>query len=396
MKALFWISVGMIAYTYAGYPLVLAFMASLRQVWKDLSFAIRRNERRQRPLADFAPHVSLVFSAYNEEAVIAEKMRNCAGLEYPKDRLEILVGCDGCSDRTADLARAANLPNARIFEFSDRAGKPAMLNRLAQEAKGEILVLTDANTMLGPDTVRMLVRHFSNPQIGCVSGELRLQTPDGTPAGEGLYWRYETFLKFLESRLNMLLGANGAVYAIRRSLFAAIPPQGIVDDFLVAMSIRETGHRLVYDTEAVGYEQVAPSFRQEFSRRVRIGAGNYHAIRYTLPLLMPSAGWIAFSFWSHKIMRWFVPFALITAFLSAVGLGWRDPWYGAIAGGAAFLAFLAFIGYRLELRNVRRAVFSLPYYFMSMNLALLLGFVRFLNGRQGLTWQRTARENRHP
>jgi len=394
MKALFWISAGMIAYTYAGYPLALVFMASLRQVWKDLSFAVGRKDRRQRLLADCTPRVSLVFSAYNEEEVIAEKMRNSAGLEYPQDRLEILVGCDGCSDRTADLARAASLPNARIFEFPDRAGKPAMLNRLTQEAQGEILVLTDANTMLGSDAVRMLVRHFVNPQIGCVSGELRLQTPDGTPATEGLYWRYETFLKFLESRLNLLLGANGAVYAIRRSLFAAIPPQGVVDDFLVAMRIRETGHRLVYDTEAVGYETVASNLRQEFSRHVRIGAGNFHAIRYTAPLLLPSAGWIAFSFWSHKIFRWLVPFALIVAFLSALGLALQDPRYGAIAAGGAFLAFLAFVGYRLELRNIRRAAFSLPYYFMSMNLALLLGFVRFLNGGQGLTWQRTAREER--
>ena len=394
MKALFWISVGMIAYTYAIYPLVLVAMASLRQVWDDLSFAIRRKERRQRIAADFTPHVSLVFSAYNEEAVIAEKMRNCGSLEYPKERLEILVGCDGCSDRTAEFAQAANLPNAKIFNIPERGGKPAMLNRLGQQARGDILVMTDANTMLKPDAVQMLVRHFANPQVGCVSGELRLKTPDGAPAGEGLYWRYETFLKFLESRLNMLLGANGAVYAIRKTLFAGVPPQGIVDDFLIAMRVRAKGHRLIYDTEAVGYETVAPSLGQEFSRHVRIGAGNFHAIRYTLPLLMPSAGRVAFSFWSHKIFRWLVPFALITTFVSALGLSFQDPWYGATAVGVLLLTGLALVGYRLELHNARWAVFSFPYYFMSMNLALLLGFVRFLTGRQGLTWQRTAREGR--
>ena len=396
MKALFWISVGMIVYCYAIYPLILILFASVQQVWEDLSFAIGRKDRRQRALPDFLPSVSLIFSAYNEETVILEKMRNCAETEYPQNRLEILVGCDGCSDRTADLARTAQLPNARIFEFSDRGGKPAMLNRLAKEARGEILVLTDANTMLDSNAVRMLVRHFSNPRVGCVSGELRLQTPDGSPVAEGLYWRYETFLKFLEGRLNLLLGANGAVYAMRKSLFTAIPPQGIVDDFLVAMRIRKAGHRLIYDTEAVGYERVAPSLRHEFSRHVRIGAGNFHALRYTLPLLAPSAGWVAFSFWSHKILRWLVPFALLAAFISAFGLAFEDPWYGAIAAGGGLLAFLALVGYRLELRNVRRAVFSLPFYFLSMNLALLLGFVRFLSGRQGLTWQTTVREEHLP
>jgi cellulose synthase/poly-beta-1,6-N-acetylglucosamine synthase-like glycosyltransferase len=395
MKVLFWISTGMIIYSYAIYPLILVLAASLRQVWEDLSFAVGRRDRRQRLQTNAMPYVSIVFSAYNEEAVIAEKVRNCAELDYPSDRLEILVGCDGCSDDTGKIARAGNLPNARILEFSERGGKPAMLNRLAQvEARGEILVLTDANTMLARDAVRMLLRHFSDPRIGCVSGELRLKTLDGSPVVEGLYWRYETFLKFLESRLNLLLGANGAIYAVRRKLFEKIPPNGVVDDFLVAMKVRQMGYRLLYDPEAIGYEGVAPSYGQEFARHVRIGAGNYHAIRYTLPLLMPTAGWVALSFWSHKIFRWLVPFALVIALFSALGLGIQDPLYAAIAAGGGVLIGLALIGYRLELHNIRRAVFSLPYYFMSMNLALLLGFVHFVTGKQGLTWQRTARDER--
>ena len=159
------------------------------------------------------------------------------------------------------------------------------------------------------------------------------------------------------------------------------------------MRVRETGHAIIYDPEAIAHEEVAASLQQEFSRHIRIGAGNFHALRYTAGFLSPSAGRIAFSFWSHKVFRWLVPFALLLAFFSAVGLA-QDPLYAILVAAGGLLACLAFVGYQLELRNVHRAVFSLPYCFISMNLALLLGFMRFLNGSQGLIWQRTAREER--
>src|SRR5258708_2766955 len=176
--------------------------------------------------------------------------------------------------------------------------------------KGDLIIFCDANTMLEPDRVLSLVRHFDEPQVGCVCGELRLRPIEGKPSTEGLYWRYEVLLKFLESRLNMLVGGNGAVLGIRRSLFAPIPPNGIIDDFLVAMHVVASGHHLVYDPEAVAWEEVAPNVRQEFRRRVRIGAGNFHALRYTWRMLIPVAGSIAFSYWSHKVSRWLVPVAL--------------------------------------------------------------------------------------
>jgi cellulose synthase/poly-beta-1,6-N-acetylglucosamine synthase-like glycosyltransferase len=387
---MFWISVGLLLYTYGGYPLVLIALGSVKQLTSDLRFGLaRRTRRASRDQAD-CPRVSIVLAAHNEEAVIAQKMLNCARLDYPAESLDILVGCDGCTDATAALARSAALPNASVYEFPDRSGKPAVLNRLLPWARGEIVVFCDANTEFEPDAIHALVRHFKRPEIGCVCGELRLRSRGGQPTGEQLYWRFETLLKFLESRLNMLVGANGAVFAIRRSLFVAIPADGIVEDFLIAMNVRAAGYRVVYEPEAIAWEEVAPNARQEFRRRVRIGAGNFHALRHTWRMLNPMAGAVALAFWSHKVCRWLVPLFLVAAQLSASMLA-REPVYGVAAGLGGALALLGLLGHRLDLRARYWAPASIPYYFLSMNLALLLGLIAFGRGTQSIVWTPTAR-----
>jgi cellulose synthase/poly-beta-1,6-N-acetylglucosamine synthase-like glycosyltransferase len=389
VRLMFWTSVGLLLYTYAGYPLALIVLASLQQLKRDLRYGLaRRTRRASRDTAD-CPRVSIVFAAHNEEAVIAQKMLNCARLEYPIEALEILVGCDGCTDATAALARAAAMPNASVYEFPDRAGKPGVLNKLLPRAHGEIVVFCDANTEFEPDGIRALVRHFTRPEIGCVCGELRLRSR-GQASGEHLYWRFETLLKFLESRLNMLVGANGALFAIRRSLFVTIPPDGIVEDFLIAMNVRAAGYRVLYDPEAVAWEEVASNARQEFKRHVRIGTGNFHALRHTWRMLNPMAGAVALAFWSHKVCRWIVPIFLVSAQMSAATLA-HEPAYGAFAALGAVLVLLAWLGYRLDLRARYWAPASIPYFFLSMNLALLLGLFAFVRGSQSIVWTPTAR-----
>lgn len=390
MRVIFWVSVALLLYTYAGYPLVLMALGSLRQLHSDLRFGLGRRTRRAGRNLTGIPRVSIVFAAHNEEAIIAQKMRNCAGLEYPDGALEVLVGCDGCTDATAALARLTAPPNAAVYEFQDRGGKPAVLNRLLPLATGEIVVFCDANTEFEPDAIRALVRHFERPEIGCVCGELRLRSRDGRATGEQFYWRFETLLKFLESRLNMLVGANGAVFAIRRPAFVPVPPDGIVEDFLIAMNVRAAGYRVIYDPEAIAWEEVAPSTPHEFRRRVRIGAGNYHALRHTWRLLHPRAGAVALAFWSHKVCRWLVPVMMVAAQLSAVALA-QQPVYGAAAVVGAVLVLLALLGHRLELRARYWAPASIPYYVLSMNLALLLGLVAFSRGTQSIIWTPTAR-----
>jgi cellulose synthase/poly-beta-1,6-N-acetylglucosamine synthase-like glycosyltransferase len=201
----------------------------------------------------------------------------------------------------------------------------------------------------------------------------------------------------------MLLGANGGVFAARRDLFRPLPPKAIIDDFLIAMRIREAGYQVVFDPEAAALEESAAGVRDEFRRRIRIGAGNYHALRYTARLLSPTAGGVCFSYWSHKIFRWLVPFALPMAFVAAAGMVFNDSladldryFYGGCAALGLLLTALALVGYRLESRNVHRGVFSVPYYFLSMNLALLLGFVRFVTGEQTTVWHRTVRSEPGP
>jgi cellulose synthase/poly-beta-1,6-N-acetylglucosamine synthase-like glycosyltransferase len=279
-----------------------------------------------------------------------------------------------------------------VYEFVERSGKPGVLNQLLPHATGDIVVFCDANTELEPDAVRSLVRHFTQPEIGCVCGELRLRSR-GQVSGEHLYWRFETLLKFLESRVNMLVGANGALFAIRRSLFVPIPTDGIVEDLLIAMNVRAAGFRVVYDPEAIAWEEVAPNAGQEFRRHVRIGAGNFHALRYTWRLLKPTAGTVALAFWSHKVCRWLVPLFLAAAQASAVMLA-AQPVYGFAASLGVMLVLLAFVGHRLGRRARYWAPASIPYYFLSMNLALLFGLIAFVRGTQTIVWTPTARVSR--
>ena len=395
MRLIFWISVGLLLYTYGVYPLVLIVLASLKQLTSDLRFGLTRRPRRVRRDTADCPRVSIVFAAHNEEAVIARKMLNCARLNYPARSLEILVGCDGCTDATAAFARFAAPANVSVYEFADRCGKPAVLNKLLPLAQGEIVVFCDANTEFEPDAILALVRHFKRPEIGCVCGELRLRSSNGNATGEQLYWRYETLLKFLESRSNMLVGANGALFGIRRSLFAAIPTDGSVEDLLIALNVRAAGYHVVYDPEAIAWEDVAPNARQEFRRRVRIGAGNFHALRHTWRLLNPMAGAVALAFWSHKVCRWLVPLALAAALIAAAMLA-SEPLYGVAAAMGGLLVLLALLGLRFDLRARYCAPASIPYYFLSMNVALLFGLIAFVRGTPSIIWTPTARTAASP
>jgi cellulose synthase/poly-beta-1,6-N-acetylglucosamine synthase-like glycosyltransferase len=389
LRVAFWSSVGLVVYTYLVYPAIVFLLAGISQVAADLRFALFRGERR-RGGEEHRPSVSLVIAAHNEEAVIEEKMRNCEALDYPRERLEILVGCDGCNDRTVDLARAAGLPHARVVDFAERSGKPAVLNRLLEQAKGDLVVFSDANTMLDAAAVSHLGGRFADPTVGCVCGDLRITPAEGGTRSESIYWRLEVLLKFMESRLGLLLGANGGIYAIRRELFEPLPRNGIIDDFLVAMHVRGAGYQVVFDPEAFATEAAALRVRDEFRRRIRIGAGGFHALGLTASMLSPFAGRIAFSYWSHKVLRWLVPFLLPVAYVSALLLS-RERFYALAAAAGTALLLLAVVGHALERSRLRWVPFMLPYYLLSMNVALFLGFVRFLTGGQTAVWERTER-----
>jgi cellulose synthase/poly-beta-1,6-N-acetylglucosamine synthase-like glycosyltransferase len=388
----FWASAGALAWSYAGYPLVMFLLAALRQVGRDLRFVLQRGNRRNRPADDFVPGVAMLVAAYNEEAVIEEKLRNTDALDYPAGKFEFLLGLDNPSDSTPQRARRFPHAAMRVFDFGARRGKLAVLSDLAAQTSADILAFSDANTMLEPESLRRLVRHFANPDVGAVCGELRVVSPgDHTPM-ESLYWRYEVALKFLENRMNCVLGANGAVYAVRRELFH-MDPRWIVEDFQLPMEIRFAGRSVVYDPEALGSEEAAPTFAAEFRRKVRIGAGDYLCLFTSPHYLNPLRGLPALAYISHKVLRWLGPLFLLAALGASAWLakGGSQIYAGAFAAQALFY-LLALAGYLQERRSGKAGrLTGLAFYFTAMNLALLLGLFRFLTGQQQGVWSATPR-----
>jgi cellulose synthase/poly-beta-1,6-N-acetylglucosamine synthase-like glycosyltransferase len=378
VEAVFWASVGAVLYSTFGYPLLLLAVASLR---RPVPLP---------PLAEAAlPNVAVLVAAYNEERHLEERVRNLLALDYPSDRVRIYIGSDGSSDRSGEILRGVASDRIRVAEFPRRRGKASVLNDLVALTGEEILVFTDANTSFRPDVLRQLVRHFAAPDVGCVCGELLLTGSAGDNQ-DHVYWRYERMLKLHESSIGALLGANGGVYAMRRAAYRAIPADTIVDDFWISMQVLESGQRCVYAREALAYEAIPERIADEFRRRVRIGTGNYQALRRFAGLLHPRHGPIAFSFLSHKLMRWLVPHAMVLALATNVLLATRPLYAGLLAGQLLFYG-CALAGWAWARGGVAPRPLRVPLFFVSMNLGLLVGWWEYLRGRASGIWVRTAR-----
>jgi cellulose synthase/poly-beta-1,6-N-acetylglucosamine synthase-like glycosyltransferase len=379
------LAVTLVAFSYAGYPVVLAGLGALHDLRGALRFFSGGPDRRERTDPVEWPRVTIVLAAHDEASCIREKIEGCLALDYPPERLDVVVGCDGCTDGTAAIAREAGRGRVRVVELSPRQGKASVLARLVPAASGDVVVLTDANVGFHPGAVRALARRFRDPSVGAVVGRLRLRTRDG--AGEGTYWAYETFLKYLEGKLGCVLGANGGIYAIRRILFPPLPPDTITDDFVIPLRIAVRGWKVPFEPSANAYEDAPDDPRVEFGRRARIGAGNWQALARLPDLLDPRAGFVSFAFVSHKLLRWLTPFLLVLAFVANVAVaaapgawGWR-----AFLLVQASCYLLAAAGE--EAGPAGRAT----RHFVTMNAALAVGLWRFLRGTQRAAWQRTAR-----
>jgi cellulose synthase/poly-beta-1,6-N-acetylglucosamine synthase-like glycosyltransferase len=421
MALVFWMAVALIAHAYVGYFLSLVAWDSWRQLQGALGFLSEGRDRRGRGVSEtFRAGVSLVVSAYNEEACIRAKLDNSLSLEDPGGGFEVLVGSDGSTDHTEALVRACADSRVRLSS-APRAGKAAVLNRCVPAAKGEIVVLTDANTMIDVRALKRLVRHFADPSVGAVCGRLKLYNRVRKDYEESAYWKYETLLKLYEDRHGVLLGANGGLYAIRRSLFSPLPPDTIVDDFVIPLRILEAGFRVRYEPEAVATEETTEDCSREFARRARIGAGNFQSLSLVPGLLHPARGFIAYAFWSHKVLRWGTPALLALALLANAVLAPRAAIYLALLIAQVSFYALALAGSKRMSQAVaklasagrfvsrraggerrgtstrptvgggfRRAA-SAAHYFVAMNLALSVGFVRYLRGSQRAAWERTSR-----
>jgi cellulose synthase/poly-beta-1,6-N-acetylglucosamine synthase-like glycosyltransferase len=377
----FWVCLAFVAYAYAGYP-VLIWLGS-RLFGRSPAPPVVSDEA--------LPRLTVLIAAHNEASVIGPRLENALALDYPRDKLEIIVASDGSRDATADIVRGFADRGVRLLDYHPNRGKAATLNAAWREVTGDVVLLSDANTFTDREAPRRLARWFSDPSVGAVCGRLILIDPVSGRNVDGLYWRYETFLKRCEARLGALLGANGAIYAMRRDGYVAIPAETIVDDFVIPLLARlERGTRLVYDADAVAREETPPEIHDEFKRRARIGAGDFQSLRLLWPLLSPRHGWLAFSFVSHKLARWSCPFFLLGMAAANVALV-TVPFYRlTLAAQAGFYA-VAWLGSRSTGSGPAVRLLRLTTLFSTMNAALLVGFFRWLTGRQRGAWARTTR-----
>ena len=388
-KVTFWLASFLVAYTYLLYPIVLVVMAAYRQIRNDWFYLSTKDDRRISNLNGL-PEVAIVISAYNEEQHIEKRLKNLLSLDYPEDRYKIYIGSDGSNDATADIIRTFRSERIVCFNFNERRGKASTLNDILARVQEPVVVFSDANTEFRLNVLQKLLRHFRDPEVGAVCGELLIRSEDGSNNQDSLYWRFERLLKFYEGRLEGLLGANGANYAIRRELFTPLPTDTIIDDFTIVMHIAAAGYRIIYDAEAMAYELEAPNIDAEFKRRIRIGTGNYQAFFRLYKFLNPRIGIRVFTYLSHKVVRWFVPHFLCSVLLTSVLLydvGWYSGLFWTQIGGYATCGLLYLIS---RYRRIP-TVLLFPVFIMSMNLAFAIGFVRYLKGNHSGIWQRTLR-----
>lgn len=372
--ATFWSVFGVLLYTYVGYPLLMALLAAVRP----------------RPVAkgDATPPVTVVIAAYNEEGAIAAKLDNTLALDYPADRLEVLVGSDASTDRTDGIVAGYAERRVRLLRVEGRKGKTAVQNACVAEAAGEIVVFTDATTVLAPDAVREMVRNFADPKVGCVGARLVYADRAGTRVGRGgtSYWGYETALKRLESRVNSLIGVSGCFYAIRKEVYEEIGGH-LISDFVVVLNTVRKGYRAVFEERAVCEEETLRDPGDELAMRVRVALRTYNALRARRELLSPFRhGLFAVQLLSHKVLRYLVG-PLLVVLLGANVLLAAQPFYGAVLAlqGGFYLAAAA--GHLGQRGGRRGGLLSVPYYFVLVNYAAMVALARFLRGDNITVWE---------
>ena len=380
MEYAFWIGAALLLHTYALYPLSLPLLQGI--------FGRRRHNA-----APIRHRVSLILAAYNEEKVIEEKIRNCFDLEFPREDLEILIGSDGSTDRT-DAIVSQYAPAIKLFSFSERSGKSAILNELVPRAQGDIVVFCDANTMLLPNALQKLLAPFDDPDVGCVCGRLILHDSGNSALGigESIYWNLESEIKKLEGRLGIVIGANGGIYAIRKELYAAIPTdRKVMDDFFTTTRVLIAGKDAVYEPQAIGSEETSLDSYGEFHRKIRISRANFNLLPRYIPLLNPLRPFVAYGFFSHKFLRWIAPLILLFLIAANIALVPVSPWYVGLLGLQGFFYACAALGYLGNGRTRKYKFLLIPFYFVSMNAALLVGLFKSLTSKDTGTWNRVER-----
>jgi cellulose synthase/poly-beta-1,6-N-acetylglucosamine synthase-like glycosyltransferase len=387
---IFWICIYIILYIYLGYPLILTILAGIRPMPSEY--------------APIQPSVTLIISAYNEENNIAEKLNNTLSLDYPKEKLQILVVADGSDDRTVAITESFGNMGIELIYEPTRRGKMAAINHAILFARHEVVVFSDANNYYQKDTIKELVKPFSDPTIGGVSGSKRIIKGDGVLGSvEGIYWQYEAFIKTQETRLYTCTSVSGEIFAIRRRLFNPPPVSIINDDFFIMLEVIKQGYRVVYALSAYSFERVSPTEGDEIVRRTRIISGRYQAMIMLNPLFLLQKPIILWQIISHKYLRPLLPFTMIGALLtnllalmysssgpiSLIHLSKPFNWLFLTLQGLFYL--IAWLGNNIKGTSLLIRVLYLPTYLVNSNLAALFGFYKYITGGQTVMWKPAKR-----
>lgn len=396
LEILFWFCISLVVYTYVGYGIVAWILVKTRK--------ILGKEFKKYNDPNFLPKVTLVIPAYNEMSCINAKVKNTFGLDYPADLIEVLFVTEGSNDGTSEYINSLKdtYPNLRMIGGDTRRGKIEAMNIAIKTISTPIVIFTDANTNLNHQVIKNIVRHFQDPVVGAVAGEKRIETEGSEAAagaGEGLYWKYESFLKKLDTELYSVVGAAGELFAVRTHLFGEVEKDTLLDDFIVSLRIAADGYRVIYEPNAYASERPSFSIQEEMKRKIRIAAGGFQSIaRLDYLWNIFRYGLLSFQYVSHRAMRWAVaPFCLPLIFLLNIALFFLDttllnqPIYQLIMVGQIAFYLMAIIGYYLENQKIRVKALFVPFYFSFMNYCAVKGYFRYRNGLTSGIWEKAKR-----
>ncbi len=387
-KVIFWICLALVFYTYLGYGILLWGLIRLKRLFKG------RPEKAQLPPEAELPEVTLMICAYNEQDIVDIKMENTHQITYPK--LHVVWVTDGSNDATNDYL--AKYPDIQVIFSPERRGKTAALNHGLGEITDELVVMTDANTMLNPESITEIVRCFMDPQVACVAGEKHVVARhEGQAAaeGEGLYWKYESTLKRWDGELYSAMGAAGELCAIRRSLYEPMPENALLDDFVMSLRMVDKGYKIAYTSDAYAMEYGSADLAEESKRKRRIAAGGLQSIWWLRDMMNPfRQPLVAFQLISHRVLRWsitpialflLIPLNVVLVFMKAGSL------YNLIWILQILFYLAAFSGYWLEKKNKKNKFLYVPYYFLFMNLNVFRGMAYLKSHQNSGAWEKAKR-----
>lgn len=388
MVIAFWIGLFIIVYTFVGYGFVLFLLVNIKRVFrKPFIFQVD---------ADL-PTVSILIAAYNEEALIEQKIENTLALDYPSEKLQIIIVTDGSTDQTA--AKVSKYGSISLLHSNERAGKMAAIKRAMPFVEGQVILFTDANTFLNKAAVKELVKHYQNDRVGAVAGEKRIhveEAADASSAGEGFYWKYESLLKRWDYELYSNVGAAGELFSIRTALYEPVESDTIIDDHMIAMRIAEKGFVIAYEPGAYAVETASENAKEELKRKIRIAAGGIQSIlrlkKAANPFYYPV---LTFQYISHRVLRWTItPLLMIMVFVlnGLIVFQANSLLYLILFLGQLFFYLLSLAGYYFENRNIRVKALFVPFYFCMMNYAVLAGILRYFRKNQSAAWEKSRRK----